>query len=730
MFGHPGISALEYAGRAEGKKKQNTCPSEVSLRRRSTTSTPNWTIIPGSTTDPDPDRIEVLPPVTAIEEFRSQQRRKGNFVNHTPRNFEMRPKQPIEVYQPTRAESGDYSRPLSRQSSTESTGPGASDYCRCDVPMVKTTADRPSVTFVSPAGSDDMSSNSIPTPPPFMHSKKSHRRSISAPQIRLVTNQQSPISTQKQPPKEASVRSASSSVLQSQDKKRRRRQTPYKVQKPELEIPRYAPLDPWVAKHQRKRTSDTIGDVPFDMDREVSMDVGTFGVIQRYFDSQKGGPVSSPTAVGQALSSNPPDLPPLRLSDQKAFKEPIAIYPIDELDLSNEPPPVPDRSPKRLTNPAFPMRAKCVMSVDSDFNFATEGQYSPYHHKNEDILNIPKKRSHKRISAGQAAQAGSSCLGKMAPPILGHQALTASSDLGLNDLSYYLKHTGPSPEPQPAAKLRKKNGMRLFKAKQRKTLAARVGSVEGSPQRVRRQNMLPACTREMTTSAGARHLKIIIPTETPRGSQAIALPLEKSRTTRRSRHLSITFTEEMLNPLASPQVERLISDLSYTERSVSAPLLRSPRSPKRSPNAPKAIPVIDHPLALTREESTRARKLRDLQRIKRKPLPDHTVPEKHHLMANALLTPAQTPEPVAELSDGLPAELPASTHGRASPDKAASPEKVEHLHDKVVELQKQNSQLTEALAKIVGLQLDDGDVKSEDVLEAFKKMKQLQALAM
>jgi hypothetical protein len=399
---------------------------------------------------------------------------------------------------------------------------------------------------------------------------------------------------------------------------------------------------------------------------------------------------------------------------QRSFIEPIAIYPIDELGLPDEPPAVPERSPKRLTNPSFPIHSKTTLSLDTEFAFAAQGQYSPYD-KEDDGLYVPKKRILQRLDVGQADRAGSSNLGKLAPPILSHSALTASSRLRLNDLNYYLRHTGPSPEPQPAKRQRKRKGMKIFKVKQRNSLAARVGSVEGSPQRQRKQAPIPTCAREMTTSGGARHLKIIIPTDSRAGSQIVSLPVAQPGTDRRSRHVSIPFTEEMINPLASPEVERMFSGYETPRRSFSEPAPISPRSPKRAPKSPKRIPTNDHPL-LTREESTRARKLRDLQRVKRKPLPTETKTEQVVGTATGdLPTPAQTPEPAHDQSDDS-ALVDDGTDSDHQSDKLA------RIQERVVLLQRQNTELTEALAKIVGLELEQGDLRPEDVLKAVRRI--------
>jgi hypothetical protein len=710
MFGHPGISALEYAGQAE---KRKTLSAEVSLKRKSTTSTDQEQTAIAET---EPECEELSPPVHFIDEFGNHQRRRGTFINHTPRNFEMRASKIVDVHQSSRAGSENYSRPLSRQSSMASGSPVPTGQpSHSPSTSSGTFGKRSTLSHDDVAEMDSTEAGSPLSPEVYQPSMRSHRRSLSAPPRKILTYQSGATTLVGQPSRDPSVRSTSLPNHQALDMKQRRRQTPYKLAISKgTHNSRHAPLEPWVAEHRRKEIVETIGDVPVDMAREVSAEIGTFGVIQRYFDSQGGGPVSSPRIIPESLPPKTP-APPLPVSPEpgmrRLFMGPTAIYPIDELALPKDPPPVPSRSPKRLTNPIFPITTESAKVRYSDFNFAAEGEYSPYDAES-DILHVSKKRTQERLRAGQAAWVGSPNVGKLAPPILGHDALTASSDLGLNDLSYYLKHTGPSPEPLPMTTQQNKKGIKLFKAHKRKTLAARVGSVEGSPQRVRSRPAVPSCAKEMTTSGGAKHLKIIIPTETPSGTQAMALSMSKPRQSR-SRHISITFTEEMLNPLASPAVERMMSKFDMPERPASAPAPQSPRSPKRSPMTPKPVLVNDHPLA-SRDEQTRARKLRDLQRVKRKPVPDRTLPEQcQDIAAGALPTPAHTPEPV----------INNASEDEGTPEEENPTNKIGQLQDRVVSLQRQNTQLAEALAKIVGLELEDGDLKSEEVLRVFRQIR-------
>lgn len=741
MFGHPGISALEYAGQVEEAIKEEARLSQASLKRKSGTSTADHQTVLSTSIDPELDAGDLSPPLHFIDEFGCQQRRRGTFINHTPRNFEMRSSQPIEVYRPTRAESENYSRPLSRQSSMASGSlANMSQHGHSPSSNSGTFGTRSNLNHDEVAELDSTEVGVASPPEAHVPTSKAHRRSLSAPLIQAPTYRSGGTTSSKEPSQDLSLRSTSLTNHQPKELKRQRRQTPYKiVTSRSVSSPRHAPLEPFVAKHRWKEMTqpvETIGDVPIDMDREVSAEMGTFGVIQRYFDSQGGGPVISPPIVPDTSFDDTPPTSPLPLTPGP-LKEPMAIFPADELEMPNDPPPVPDRSPKRLTNPAFPTPMTPSRTRDSDFMIAAEGQYSPYDDEKH-VLHVSKKRTQSVPEAESHVWIGSPTIGKIAPPILGHDAITASSDLRLNELAYFLRHSGPPCEPPSRAKQQKKN-MKLFKVTQRKTLAARVGSVEGSPERVRSRPKVPSCTREMTTSGGARHLKIVVP-ESSTGL-ITTLPLAQQRAQRRSRHIAISFTEEMLNPLGSAEVEKMLANfetLDIPDRAVSAPLPRSPRSPKRSPTA---VPVEDHPLqpTPTRDDLTRARKLRDLQRIKRKPVP---CTLNKNTTAAALPTPVHTPQPSPEpiieeenlrgdtlredtmqeyvqQAEKLHEEsLQAESQPEENPDN-----KMHVLEDRVILLQRQNTQLAEALAKIVGLELEDGDLKSEEVLEAFRRLK-------
>lgn len=746
MFGHPGISALEYAGTLAESKEKN-CRASVcstSLKRKSTAETHHEntkTTTPAATGKCEAKQLP-LSPVHYIDEFGAQRKRKDMWVNHTPRNFDMRAPPNVDVYRPSTSSSNEnYSRPRinSQNSRSSSAGPYPEQKRLTVNPGNPVELDS---TGVGIASSPTMFASSPPMSPEVYRPMAAppHRRSISSPMTKIITYQprqaRAIISNQK---REVRVRSTSTPDHDLKEKKQSRRQTPYKVTGAAANTSApYASLEPWVAKHERNASrSDTNSDMPTQEDLEKLEEVAPLGVIQKYFDSQADSRESSLRRVRHRHTPSPPKMPlPNSPDPNLRSTEPVAIFPIEDLELVTDvPPAVPERSPKRLTNPRLPFRKESITSVDSDFARAAEGQFTEYDQRDSEI-HVPKQRS-QCVKVGQAARAGSSCLGRMAPPILSHGALTANSDLGLNDLSYYLKHTGPTPDTKAPNRQRMRGGPKILKVK-RKSLAARVGSVEGSPQRARQKHQVPTCTREVTTKAGAKHLKIVIPRLS--GTDNLILPLAvpgQQNQKHRSRHISLSFTEDMLVPaLASPAVERAIQGFSpydRASRSFSAPNImdiasNAVRKGKSPPISPKPIPVVEHPLAehpVTREEQTKARKLRDLKRMRRKEVPStmsvlasrQTQQRNSDTGPGALPTPRHTPEPGSDEHHGMIGESAVEIEVL----EESSAEKMVRLQDRVMLLQRQNSALTAALAKVVGLEMEDGDLEPEFVLRTFRR---------
>ncbi|KNG50278.1 hypothetical protein TW65_03198 [Stemphylium lycopersici] len=744
-FGHTSWGSLESGSTFDKMRKRNTSATSESLKRKSTASKPYEHITPPTTAGTELSGYDSSLPVHFIDAFELQQKRKGSFLNHTPRDFDMRTPKPLEVYRPLPTSEANYSRPrasgrttsineshasispLAYDSSTDSHMADDQIYIHPIAPaelesgMIPVELD----STTAPVELDSKEMESPSSSEEYQPPKTPLQRSYHVPITRTHAHEPRSVIPSGYENRQVSARSPSPPVDCTQDTKRQRRQTPFQVPTPHMtSAARHAPLEPLVAKHMRKASRDTISILP-EIETGGTGELGTFGVIQRYFDSQMGGPVLSPKSPCRDHSpcSQEMSLPkPYGSALPESFNEQTEISSLDEMEVHTPPPAVPDRSPRRLTNPEFPLHAKYSMSVDSEYTIGA--QRNSWASEKIDLLDkelqVSKTRDTRRHDMGQAGRSGSSQTGRLAPPILSHDALTASADLGLNDLSFYLKNTGPPTDPQPVTRQRQKR-TKLFKNKPRPSLADRVGSVEGSPQRVRRQPSIPTCAREMTTSGGARHLKIIIPTESPRSTQIVTIPESYFQSQRRSCHVSLSFNEDQLLPLVGLEAERSMPRPEPTMRSFSEPVAMGQCSLERGgPKTPSAGPLSQHPVSgsfASREEQIRARKLRDLQRIKRKPLPrSYSEAREKHLstIIDALPTPTRTPEPPLQSS-------PMDVDGGSDEKEFASD--MARLQERIRLLQRQNEELTETLAKIMGLKQENGELDSETVLKAWRQIK-------
>jgi hypothetical protein len=708
MFGHPGISALEFAGEHQKASKTLLLKGKaVSITTTTTTSTSKRSNKP--TEDQHTTELVSPQPPIWLGEI-SLQRRRRTFMNHTPRNFEMRSPNRTEFPQTVEPYT---ERHTSLKGSDETLRPGTSHQSACG----QTTSSTSNEQIHRSALGTWMAKNSVEVnanAPVELDSKevvsdmagKSTPKNSSSRRNSFTSSLASRITVRVSPAHSSQEIHPHTLVERHQpSEKRCRRQTPYKIMtsSPKSINSRFSPLEPWVAHHRHHKTTSTVTDLPPQVEIDDIAEVSTFSAIQEYFDNQ----VSTRSAVStvQHRSSSPPNIP-LTSSpvETRTFSPPVelkAVFPAGGLEIFGESTPdLPPRSPARLHTPNR-VRSK---TVDADFESAAEGQYSPY--DKPDTLEIPKRHGgHESVRPRQAGKTGPSTLGRMAPPILGHAALTATADL--NDLSFYLKNTGPSDGGNPKKKPTLK---KIFKVPRKKSLAARVGSVEGRPSKSYQPPPPPACAREMRTASGAKHLRIMVPTDTLSYDHTITLPVSLSN--RRSRHISITWTDEMLNPLASAGLEHAISDFNAMgEESPRSPT--TPRTPKRSPMTLTPVPVENHPLK-SREEKTKARKLRDLEKTKRNTantiISTSTV---NDTTGGALSTP-----------DKSPVQMRGSPMANVDERQEERPLlKIVRLQNRVILLQRQNTELAGALARMMGLEIEDGELEADVVLKTYNRLR-------
>ncbi|KAF2446972.1 hypothetical protein P171DRAFT_442175 [Karstenula rhodostoma CBS 690.94] len=635
MLGHPGISAFEYAGAAEQHYREERAwekATEETVLTRATERHP--------TLSADMEREEAAPqpvassetserqqPQTPVDEYTTAQRRRGTFgtfVNHTPRNHEVRLSSKLS-HRPTSEEGVGRSYASYRGSSDDNTETSKSYSGGQHSSFGSFGVEQSAKASVSDPV--ELDSKEIPINPLIMHplptvpiipisvpitlprqrrsqsssaaaSIKSSQTGISKRSLRtfLGRNASLDASFPRQPTSIDASKQSTSKLQPQANSKRRRRQTPYKVPSPLItDLGRHAPLEPLVLHHRREVTGSDVDPLPphVDIDSDIN-EAATLLAINEYFDGQEAtlkehrhsahlNEIPMPTSespLNQARLSSSLHQTPKK--DEAAPKKPT--------------PSLPERNPERLSRINSPISARLPksassISVQSDFTSAAKGQYSPY----DERCDIVPKILHRKplpTSPREHGRSTSSASGKLAPRIPGHEELASSR---LNDFNYFLRMTGPSPMHEAkAVPKKKKKGLKVVKVRSRKESKNPINSRCSGEE----QPPVPACCLEETTKAGGvKHLRIKIPGEDVNAQLAV-LPQ------------SSPWIDEMVQPLAGADVERAVNPADEA-----SPTFKG-RSPKSAAISPKAVSVEHHPLLVNRKEKTRSRKLRDLKKAK------------------------------------------------------------------------------------------------------------------
>ncbi|EOA90931.1 hypothetical protein ACJQWK_11638 [Exserohilum turcicum] len=723
MFGNAWWSALEYGGAFEDPRIQSGAAAtagESIKRSRSTVSTQDENITRPSTAGTQPTGPSIYPPAHVEHEFGFQKRAKGTFLNHTPRDFELRGSKPVMDGQRSQtAARENYSRPriFGRAKSVNGKmGSRGQQYCcgfladddnkaEYHVSVFPVAPVRPKVKDITPPSSPEGCGPSFKLP----------QRSSSVRLIKALKFE----SRSGHARREASTkRATSSSIDQDPDIRFQRRQTLLKLTAPSPTIgAQNAELEPQVSKHRREASHDALKRVLPHMEHAQKGEMGIFGLIQEYLHGPGDEPGPTYETSFHAYSTDPEKVvlpqPPESLPCGAAEEEHILAFPAHGLEIPEPSPALPERSPKRLAYSVFPLHVKSALSMDSTNSRTAPAQSLPLQANN---VSAPQERLSKRIDVGQAGQVGSPQVGRLAPPILSHDALTASADLGLNDLSFYLKNTGPPPEPKPAVPSRKKS-LKMFIRKEKKTDAAQADSKQEGLPRVRRQPSIPACTREMKTAAGARHLRIVVPTDSPRQTQDEFVaapqpqPQPQPQAQRHTQHYAPANDKEVVHACGDPRVQKITSGHEAHVRSISepinTPLHTAPRLSSTQPiKEHYSLPVPSKPRP---QQATPTLKLRDLERERQKPLPSgYLTTQGTHFesFTGAIATPESLQDPPSSSAAGAAAAAAMETdsghdEGFVDEDLAL---KMAKLQRKMGLLQRQNTQLRDALVRIAGLQ--------------------------
>ncbi|KAL5389881.1 hypothetical protein PMIN06_001828 [Paraphaeosphaeria minitans] len=639
MLGHPGISAFEYAGAAEEHYREERAwekATEETMITRATERHPTLSAdLEREEASPQPvarsETSEPQQPQTPVDEYAIAQRRRGTFVNHTPRNHEVRMSSKLShrttseeefgrLYASYRGSSDD-----NTETSKSCSGGQHSSFGSFQVEQsAKANVNAPVELDGKEMPLNPLIMHPLPTVPIIPIALPRQRRSQSSSAAASIKSSQTGISKRslrtflgrnasldasfpRQPtsfdePRPSTTGSVSKLRPQAANSKRRRRQTPYKVPAPLVtDLGRHAPLEPLVLHHRREVTGSDVGPLPphVDIDNDIS-EAATLLAINEYFDSQET------TLTDHQHSA---DLNEISLSTLEALKQVQPSFspqqtpkkgdaaPNNKPSVSKESTPsLPERNPERLSrinspNSALLPKSASSISIQSDFTSAAKGQYSPY----DERCDIVPKILHRKplpISPREHGRSTSSASGKLAPRIPGHEELASSR---LNDFNYFLRMTGPSPTHETTAvPQKKKKGLKVMKVRSRKEVKNPMSSRRSGEECL----PVPACCLEETTKAGGvRHLRIKIPTEDV-DAQLAAFPQ------------SPLWTDELVQPLPDVDVERAINPADET-----SPTCKR-RSPRLAAISPMDVPVQHHPLLVNRTEKTRSRKLRDLKKAK------------------------------------------------------------------------------------------------------------------
>ncbi|CAI6264569.1 unnamed protein product [Periconia digitata] len=457
---------------------------------------------------------------------------------------------------------------------------------------------------------------------------------------------------------------------------------------------RHSPLEPLVARHRREITGSNVQVLPPHVDIDEINGTATFMAVQDYYPDydQDQGPHSAPSgAITNLKHQNLGDKPDGAVGSPPLHTSPSAGSGTECLNSST--PTLPDRNPDRLAvQPRRVVRAK-KLNLDDDMDFASacEGEYSPYHCE----AYGPITPSRMRQEVAKAGSGSSSFQTKYSIDISNPRHELLSNEGQLKDLTYFLRHTGPPATPDKPPK-RKGFGIGVLVKKEGNNRKRNADIQKGGvPPVPTLPPMLSQCAREETTRNGTRYVKILVPEDhdTPDRDTQPATD-EKERSKRFSQNFA--WSQEIFNPLGSSPVENAIA--GRMSRSSSAPslcgsqntVIHHPRSPKPVPRLPTRVPVENHPLAASmeeRKETTRARKLRDLHRNK---------------------STAKRSESRLE-----PEDYDETTTGRQARGVLVDSKEW-------VRLQRLNKELARELATAAGLEGDAEDLAPEYVLEMYR----------
>jgi len=474
--------------------------------------------------------------------------------------------------------------------------------------------------------------------------------------------------------------------------KRGRRRTPFE-------------FEPLVKLHRRHVTSSNAEPLPPQINFSEFDEPDNSITIREYFDSLEDYPFERATreVIDESNSIEcripytplPASLTPgsYREHDYSCLSKTLKE---DEESILN----FSERDPEQFREQISPLNALHPVRSTSDIFIQSVFASTARPPNDQESSSMTTSEAHASTPEPATERATSTSSSRIAPPILNHEEMMVNGRL--NDFNYFLRNDRPHSivDNERGSKSKVKKGLQTMKIRSKRVSNKPTNTI-GDPPSVSPPS-LPACAREMTTASGVKHLQIIIPTHECLPDHPLALPIHDAEG--RSRQVSVQLIDE---------TSQSYDDLSagdtfpstYTADSSSAVDPELPSTLKPNQILGKAIIQENQVRFALRKETTRMRKLRDLEKAKSKAM---KMPVGLDAVEEASLGTGDTSQPTGVKVDN---EAPCNQ------------DRKESLEGEAAHLERVAEALAEALARVMGIDFRGSGLNPEELLRRYWSMR-------